>query len=80
MTYDKINPVATRRKRATKAGCFMIKNLLLISILISTEGRLLAAEGDTYSFSWLDPDKEVFVLQNRKYRKKGRLHLNAGGG
>jgi len=39
-----------------------------------------AAEGDTYSFSWLDPDKEVFVLQNRKFRKAGRLHLNVGAG
>jgi outer membrane beta-barrel protein len=40
----------------------------------------IAAEGDTYSFSWLDPDKEVFVLQNRKFRKAGRLHLNIGAG
>jgi outer membrane beta-barrel protein len=39
-----------------------------------------AAEGDTYNFSWLDPDKEVYVLQNRKYRKNGRVYINAGGG
>lgn len=39
-----------------------------------------AAEGDTYSFTWLDPDKEVFVLQNRKFRKAGRLYAMAGGG
>jgi len=37
-------------------------------------------EGDTYSFTWLDQDKEVYVLQNRKYRKKGRLYFNAGYG
>lgn len=41
---------------------------------------LRAAEGDTYNFSWLDPDKEVYVLQNRVYRKNGRLYVNAGGG
>lgn len=39
-----------------------------------------SGEGDTYSFTWLDPDKEVYVLQNRKYRKAGKLHLNIGAG
>ncbi len=39
-----------------------------------------AGEADTYNFSWLDPDKEVFVLQNRKFRKSGRLHMYGGGG
>lgn len=39
-----------------------------------------AAEDDVYSFSWLDPDKEIYVLQNRKYRKDGRVYLSAGGG
>ena len=43
-------------------------------------GQALALEGDTYSFEWLDPDKEVYVLQNRKFRKKGRLYLDVGGG
>ena len=39
-----------------------------------------ASEGSVYDFSWLDPDKEVYVLQNRKFRKKGNFHLNAGYG
>lgn len=34
-----------------------------------------AAENDVYDFSWLDGDKEVYVLQNRKYRKVDRLYL-----
>jgi len=42
--------------------------------------NLHAAETDTYDFSWLDPDKEVFVLQNRKYRKVQKIHLNVGYG
>ena len=42
------------------------------------EGR--AGESSTYSFSWLDPDKEVYVLQNRKFRKKRSLFLNLGFG
>lgn len=33
-----------------------------------------------YNFSWLDPDKKVSVLQNRKFRKANRvlLSLNVG--
>ncbi|MGE0616216.1 MAG: outer membrane beta-barrel domain-containing protein [Bacteriovoracia bacterium] len=26
-------------------------------------------DDDTYDFSWLDPDKRIYVLQNRKFRK-----------
>ena len=39
-----------------------------------------ASEGDIYNFSWLDPDKEIYVLQNRKFRKSGRPYVNAGAG
>lgn len=39
-----------------------------------------ASSDNVYNFSWLDPDKEVYVLQNRKYRKAGRIHAYAGGG
>lgn len=37
-------------------------------------------DDDEYNFSWLDPDKKVYVLQNRKYRKKNRfaVFLSAG--
>jgi outer membrane beta-barrel protein len=41
---------------------------------------LKASEKDIYEFSWLDPDKEVYVLQNRKFRKAGHMHFNLGGG
>ncbi|MGZ3789631.1 MAG: outer membrane beta-barrel domain-containing protein [Bacteriovorax sp.] len=51
---------------------------LLLSLLVTS--KLFASEKDIYEFSWLDPDKEVYVLQNRKYRKAGHLHVNAGGG
>src|SRR4051812_15514010 len=37
-------------------------------------------EEDEYNFSWLDPDKKVYVLQNRKYRKTGRLAISLAGG
>ena len=57
----------------------LLRSCLLL-IFLSISGEVFSLEGDTYSFDWLDPDKEVYVLQNRKYRKKGRLYFNAGGG
>lgn len=51
---------------------------LLLSLVLSSQA--FASEKDIYEFSWLDPDKEVYVLQNRKFRKAGHLHVNAGGG
>ncbi|MBT3585722.1 MAG: outer membrane beta-barrel domain-containing protein [Halobacteriovoraceae bacterium] len=59
-----------------------MKSLLVLFFVLITfpHQAVQAAESDTYDFSWLDPDKEVFVLQNRKYRKKGKVHINLGGG
>lgn len=53
---------------------------LSLSFFDVTSSPVHAAEGDTYSFTWLDQDKEVYVLQNRKFRKAGRFHLNLGTG
>ncbi|OFZ21506.1 MAG: hypothetical protein A2X94_08955 [Bdellovibrionales bacterium GWB1_55_8] len=35
---------------------------------------------DEYSFNWLDPDKKIYVLQNRRYSKANRLLVSAMGG
>ena len=37
---------------------------------------------DDYNFSWLDPDKKIYVLQNRKFKKAGgaQIFLLAGMG
>jgi outer membrane beta-barrel protein len=37
----------------------------------------IASEKSLYNFSWLDNDKEIYVLQNRKYRKDGSLYIGA---
>lgn len=37
------------------------------------------AEGD-YDFSWLDPEKKIYVVQNRKYLKQNRLEIALSGG
>lgn len=60
-----------------------MNRIFLILLLVSFFNIPLnsyAGEESVYSFSWLDPDKEVYVLQNRKFRKKGRFHVNAGFG
>jgi outer membrane beta-barrel protein len=38
-----------------------------------------AGEKSLYSFSWLDSDKEVYVLQNRKFRKNESFYVGALG-
>jgi outer membrane beta-barrel protein len=35
---------------------------------------------DEYNFSWLDPEKKIYVLQNRRYTKANKLLLSLGGG
>ena len=39
-----------------------------------------SSDDDEYNFSWLDPDKKVYVLQNRKFRKKDRFAIYLSGG
>ncbi len=35
---------------------------------------------ELYQFSWLDPDKKVYVLQNRRYTKTARFQVSALAG
>ena len=37
-------------------------------------------EGDEYSFKWLDPEKKIYVLQNRRYTKSDHAELSVLGG
>ncbi len=48
---------------------------ILSLILLSISGFVFAAEDSMYDFSWLDNDKEVYVLQNRKFRKSSKVYL-----
>ncbi|HLE11588.1 MAG: hypothetical protein A2504_05485 [Bdellovibrionales bacterium RIFOXYD12_FULL_39_22] len=57
----------------------IIAVVFLLTVLLF-ENKLSAGESSTYNFSWLDPDKEVYVLQNKKYRKDKKAHLSAGYG
>jgi len=48
-------------------------------IILSSFQYVQAAEDNLYDFLWLDPDKKVYVLQNKTYRKKGSLFIEASG-
>lgn len=52
---------------------------LLVALLLFTP-KLFAEEGSTYQFGWLDKDKEVYVLQNREYKKVNTINLNVAFG
>lgn len=56
-----------------------MKKMLMMLALIMVCGFSMAAETSLYDFSWLDKDKEIYVLQNRKFRKDGKFYIGAIG-
>ena len=57
----------------------MMKKVLLLICAFLTSTVVLANEKSLYEFSWLDKDKEIYVLQNRRYRKVGTAYIGALG-
>lgn len=53
----------------------MVMKKLLGLLLFMICSMSFAAEESMYDFSWLDKDKEVYVLQNRKFRKKNKVYI-----
>ncbi|MCT4643263.1 MAG: outer membrane beta-barrel domain-containing protein [Bacteriovoracaceae bacterium] len=51
----------------------MKKILIVFTFLLSSFA--IASESSIYDFSWLDSDKEIYVLQNRKFRKDGTFYV-----
>lgn len=45
--------------------------------LLFLSATVMASENSLYDFSWLDQDKEIYVLQNRKFRKVGDFYVGA---
>jgi outer membrane beta-barrel protein len=54
--------------------------LLIIIIMALSTPILKATEKDLYDFMWLDPDKKVYVLQNKIHKKEHSVYLNLGYG
>ncbi|MGE3609045.1 MAG: outer membrane beta-barrel domain-containing protein [Bacteriovoracaceae bacterium] len=57
----------------------MKKSILFLLCLIFSFSVYAAAEDKTLYYSWLDKDKEIYVLQNRKFRKDGRVYIGFNG-
>ena len=57
----------------------MLKKLFLLFFILLTSSFVVASEKSVYEFSWLDKDKEVYVLQNRRFRKVGKIYIGADG-
>ncbi len=53
---------------------------LWLSVVAASWSEAADSPDDEYNFSWLDPDKKVSVLQNRKYRKANRPMISLGLG
>ncbi len=59
-----------------------VASVLMLALALSTTSKAYAQLKDNpneyeedYDFSWLDPDKKIYVIQNRKYSKERRIEL-----
>lgn len=55
-------------------------NTMLLSTLAAVPAVSVSAEKDLYDFLWLDPDKKVYVLQNKVHKKEHTVYANLGVG
>jgi outer membrane beta-barrel protein len=47
---------------------------------VPSEDPSVDSDRDEYDFSWLDPDKKIYVVQNRKFTKANHLELSTSYG
>lgn len=52
--------------------------ILLVILVLIFSVKTFAGEKDLYDFLWLDPDKSVFVLQNKVHPKDSSIYLDLG--
>lgn len=55
-------------------------NAMILSTMTLGTPKVMAAEKDLYDFLWLDPDKKVYVLQNKVHKKEHTVYANFGVG
>jgi outer membrane beta-barrel protein len=56
----------------------MFKVLLVVFFITLLPKLVSASEQDLYDFLWLDPDKQVYVLQNKIYQRKHTTFFDIG--
>ena len=52
--------------------------LMLASLMCMYALSTKAGEESTYDFLWLDPDKAVYVLQNKIHKKENSIYMDVG--
>jgi outer membrane beta-barrel protein len=58
----------------------VFNTMLLSTMTVGTPTVSLATEKDLYDFLWLDPDKKVYVLQNKVHKKEHSIYASLGAG
>ena len=57
----------------------MLRFSFMVSLLaLMVSKNIHAGEKSLYDFLWLDPDKKVYVLQNKLYKKENTFYLDIG--
>ncbi len=56
----------------------MLKLTIAITLLLIMTKQTKAGEESLYDFLWLDPDKKVYVLQNKLYKKENSFYFDLG--
>ena len=58
---------------------YMLKKVFFLICIFLLSNIVVASEKSVYEFSWLDKDKEIYVLQNRKFRKVNKVYVGGDG-
>lgn len=53
-------------------------SILVLALMLVMTKKTHAGEESLYDFLWLDPDKKVYVLQNKLYKKEHSFYLDVG--
>lgn len=53
-------------------------SLLALATMLMLTKQTQAGEESLYDFLWLDPDKKVYVLQNKLYKKEHSVYADVG--
>src|SRR5665648_749616 len=53
-------------------------SLIVLGMMLMFTKEIHTVEESLYDFLWLDPDKKVYVLQNKLYKKEHSLYFDVG--
>jgi outer membrane beta-barrel protein len=53
-------------------------SIIALGLMLIFTGKTHAGEESLYDFLWLDPDKKVYVLQNKLYKKEHSFYADVG--